>query len=95
MKTKELKRAIKEKNAILFVGAGISATLGLPTWSDLIGKMGNDLGYDPDLFKEYGDNLMLSEYYSLEKGRIGELRSWMDENWKISKQTEDERVRNL
>lgn len=86
MNTEELKRVIKEKNAILFVGAGISATLGLPTWNDLISKMGKDLGYDPDLFKEYGDNLMLSEYYSLVKGRIGELRSWMDENWKISKQ---------
>lgn len=79
----ELKKAIKDRNAILFVGAGISATLGLPTWNDLIGKMGKDLGYDPDLFKQYGDNLILAEFYSLEKGRIGELRSWMDEKWNV------------
>lgn len=80
-----LKKSIKEKNVILFIGAGISATLGLPTWDSLVSKMGNDLGYDKDVFKQYGDNLILAEYYQLQKGRIGELRSWMDENWKISK----------
>ena len=85
MNNRELKKAIKEKRVILFVGAGISATLGLPTWDDLVSKMGDDLGYDSDLFKQYGDNLILAEYYSIVKGRIGELRSWMDENWKISK----------
>lgn len=85
MNNSELKKAIKNKNVILFVGAGISATLGLPTWNDLVAKMGEDLGFDADLFQQYGDNLILSEYYSLIKGRIGELRSWMDENWKISK----------
>ena len=84
----DLKRAIKDKNVILFVGAGISATLELPTWSDLIAKMGQDLGYDAELFRQYGDNLILAEYYALTKGRIGELRSWMDENWKISKEKE-------
>ena len=85
MNNSELKKAIKDKNVILFVGAGISATLGLPTWNDLVAKMGEDLGFDADLFQQYGDNLILAEYYSLIKGRIGELRSWMDENWKISK----------
>ena len=34
----EVKRAIKKKNIILFVGAGISATLGLPNWQELIKK---------------------------------------------------------
>ena len=88
MNNSELKKAIKDKNVILFVGAGISATLGLPTWNDLVAKMGEDLGFDADLFQQYGDNLILAEYYSLIKGRIGELRSWMDENWKISKTKE-------
>lgn len=80
---KELRKAIKEKNVVLFVGAGISATLGLPTWDDLIAAIGNDLGYDADLFKQYGDSLILAEYYAVVKGRIGELRSWMDQNWNI------------
>ena len=55
MNNSELKKAIKDKNVILFVGAGISATLGLPTWNDLVAKMGEDLGFDADLFQQYGD----------------------------------------
>lgn len=80
----ELKRSIKNKNTILFVGAGISASLGLPTWSELISEIAQNLEYDDKLFSQYGDNLTLAEYYMIKKGRIGELRSWMDRNWNIS-----------
>lgn len=83
----ELRNSIREENVILFVGAGISATLGLPNWSQLISQISFDLGYDDRLFKQYGDSLVLAEYYVINKGRIGELRSWMDSNWNIS--TED------
>ena len=79
----ELKESIKNGNTILFIGAGISATLGLPTWSKLIDKIAADLGYDTEIFKQYGDNLTLAEYYYIKKGRIGELRSWMDQNWNV------------
>ncbi len=82
----DLKNSIKTKNTILFVGAGVSATLGLPTWGELISKIANDLGYDDNLFKQYGNSLTLAEYYVLSKGRIGELRSWMDCNWNISEE---------
>lgn len=82
----DLKEAIKKRNAILFVGAGISATLGLPTWSSLISHIATELGYDDRIFKQYGDSLMLAEYYYIKKGRIGELRSWMDRNWDISEE---------
>ncbi len=80
----ELKQSIKNKNTILFVGAGISATLGLPTWSQLISQIASDLGYDDELFKQYGDSFALAEYYKIQKGHIGELRSWMDRNWDVS-----------
>ena len=79
----DLKESIRNKNTILFVGAGISATLGLPTWSELISHISSDLGYDDNLFKQYGDSLSLAEYYYIKKGRIGELRSWMDRNWNV------------
>ena len=82
----ELKESIKNGNTILFIGAGISATLGLPTWSKLIDKIAADLGYDTEIFKQYGDNLTLAEYYYIKKGRIGELRSWMDQNWNVEEQ---------
>lgn len=80
----DLKTAIQNKNVILFVGAGVSATLGLPTWSQLITKIASELNYDDNLFKQYGDSLTLAEYYYINKGRIGELRRWMDQNWNVS-----------
>lgn len=83
----EIKQAIKDNNLVLFVGAGVSATLDLPDWSKLINHISSELGYDERLFKQYGDNLALAEYYYIAKnGRIGELRSWMDTNWSISQE---------
>lgn len=78
---KEIIKDYKENKLLLFVGAGVSANLGLPTWSKLIDKIADDLGYDPDVFKTYGDFLALAEFYKLKKGGLGDLRSWMDRNW--------------
>lgn len=78
---KELIEALRKKNVILFVGAGLSMNLGLPSWDDLINHIAEDLGYDADVFKTYGDNLSLAEFYEIEKGTIGSLRSWMDQKW--------------
>lgn len=71
----------KKGKILLFVGAGISANLGLPTWDKLINRLACELGYDPDVFKTYGDFLALAEYYRIKKGSIGTLRSWMDREW--------------
>lgn len=80
---KELRTSIKEGNVILFVGSGISATLGLPNWSQLISHISSELGYDDRIFKQYGDSLTLAEFYEINKGHIGELRSWMDTQWSV------------
>ena len=79
----DLARLIREKQVILFVGSGVSKNLGLPTYSELIVDMAKNLGFDPDLFKEWGNNdfLTLAEYYLLKKGTLGGLRSWMDRLW--------------
>lgn len=63
----ELRSSIKEGNVILFVGAGISATLGLPDWSQLVSHMSSELGYDDQIFKQYGDSLTLAEFYEINK----------------------------
>ncbi len=86
----ELKKMIYNRNVILFVGAGISATLGLPNWSELIAHISNELGYDPKIFNTYGDSLSLAEFYTIEKGHIGELRSWMETNWNVK----DEKIKS-
>ena len=73
--------AIRDQNAILFVGSGVSQNLGLPSWGALIRHLGEELDYDPELFSAHGDYLSLAEYYQLEKGSIGPLRNWMDREW--------------
>ncbi|OSZ78909.1 Sir2 family NAD-dependent protein deacetylase [Chitinophagaceae bacterium IBVUCB1] len=79
----DLKHAIKSRNTILFVGAGLSATLGLPNWQQLIDKMAKDLNFEPSVFSTLGGYLELAEYYISIKG-IGPLRSWMDREWHSS-----------
>lgn len=71
----------KKGKILLFVGAGVSANLGLPTWGKLVNRLASELGYDPDVFKTYGDFLALAEYYRIKKGGLGSLRSWMDREW--------------
>ncbi|MCM3571244.1 SIR2 family protein [Neobacillus mesonae] len=80
---KELAQLIKDKKVILFVGSGVSKNLGLPTFSELIDEMAEKLGFDSELFTEWGNNdfLILAEYYFLQKGSLGALRSWMDRKW--------------
>ena len=81
----ELLSSYKDRNVILFVGAGVSKNLGLPTWSELIDHIARELGYDPEIYKSFGESLALAEYYRVKKGSIGPLRSWMDTNWHTDK----------
>lgn len=81
---------VRDRQAILFAGAGLSMTVGLPSWRELIEHMARELGLDPIGFLN-GDATYqtLAEYYRLQKGSIGPLRSWMDRNWSVS----EDRVR--
>lgn len=79
----ELKEGIKNRNVILFVGAGVSATLKLPTWGELINHLSTELGYNNELFNLYGDNLSLAEYYELTKGDLKSLVKWMKSKWAV------------
>jgi hypothetical protein len=77
----DLMNALAEKRVILFVGAGASASLELPTWNQLMDYLAGELGFAPEIFKRSADNMVLAEYYSLIKGPIGPLRGWMDREW--------------
>jgi hypothetical protein len=72
--------AVRGRRAILFVGAGVSMNLGLPSFPQLVNHIGEELGFDPDIFQTFGDYQSLAEYYVLDK-RIGPLRGWMDRSW--------------
>lgn len=77
----ELREAVKLKNVILFVGAGVSKNLGLPNFSELIDKVAELLDYDPEIFKSLSNYPSLLEYYKIKRKSIGELRSDMDIKW--------------
>jgi hypothetical protein len=77
----ELIDAIRARRALLFVGAGVSMNLGIPSWRELTGHIAAALGYDPDEFRALGDDHTLAEFYALQTGSIGPLRSWMDVEW--------------
>ncbi len=78
---RELANAIRAKNALLFVGAGVSMNLGTPSWAELTSHMASKLGIEPEEFARLGDPQTLAEYYALQTGSLGPLRSWMDVEW--------------
>lgn len=67
----ELKELYNRNALIPFIGAGFSIPLSLPSWSDLIGDLGTQLGYEKDIFLELGTFQQLAEYVY-----IHDLRQW-------------------
>ena len=80
-----LAQAIHERRAILFAGAGLSMSVGLPSWSELIAHMAEELGLPQDVLSCRSTTYhTMAEYYRIRKGSVGPLRSWMDQNWRVS-----------
>jgi hypothetical protein len=77
--------AIKRRQAILFVGAGVSMAVGLPSWQTLIDHLLKELELDSKVIDGMNDGYqMLAEFYRLKQGGMGPLRSWLDRNWKVA-----------
>jgi hypothetical protein len=81
----ELAVAVAERRALLFAGAGLSMSVGLPSWQEFIDRTAAELslecGEGSGLSSSYHT---LAEYYRIRQGSIGPLRSWMDRHWKVS-----------
>jgi hypothetical protein len=80
----ELVDAVRDRRSILFAGAGVSMAVGLPSWSQLIEHMRTELELGPE--DTDADYQTLAEYYRLQQGSIGALRSWMDRTWSVSEE---------
>lgn len=91
----ELAAAIRSRNAILFVGAGVSMSVGLPSWATLVRHMADELRLPPEMLEGITYQT-LAEYYRLQAGSIGPLRSWMDRQWHVSRdKVRESRLHNL
>lgn len=66
---------------ILFVGAGVSIALKLPSYAALVREIGGHLGFDGPIFEGMGDYLTLAEYYHLQKGGLKELQRFLQSKW--------------
>jgi hypothetical protein len=72
---------IDPQETILFVGAGASMQLGLPSWSALVGEIGEELGFDADIFRDFSTYFALAEYYQIKKGSLRGLAKLLDTKW--------------
>jgi hypothetical protein len=72
---------IDPRETTLFVGAGASMHLGLPSWSALVGEIGEELGFDADIFRDFSTYLALAEYYQIKKGSLRGLATLLDAKW--------------
>jgi hypothetical protein len=86
----DLAGAIRDRRAILFAGAGVSMSVGLPSWREFIEHLIGELNLDRGAFDGQEPSYQtLAEYYRIQHGSIGPLRSWMDRKWSVA----EERVR--
>jgi hypothetical protein len=77
----QLRAAYRRDEVILFVGAGVSLSIGVPPWSALIEHMTCELGLDPAAFRDNASYLTLSEYFRLRKRSLAPLCCWLDREW--------------
>ncbi|MBY3383417.1 SIR2 family protein [Rhizobium laguerreae] len=76
--------ALERRQAILFVGAGISMSVGLPSWTCLIDHMLTDLGLPSSFAAAHGTTYQeIAEYYRLKHGSLSQLVEWMKCEWQI------------
>lgn len=79
-KLRELAEAVRLRKVILFVGGGISQSLGLPDFRELVQHIARELGLEKGPIS-VADYPVIAEAYVTRHGHLGQLRSWMDNTW--------------
>ena len=77
MDLRQLREAVRNRQAVLFSGAGVSMNLGVPSPGALMERMAEATGHDPAELRGLAEPLTLTEFYYAELGCLGPLRRWM------------------
>jgi hypothetical protein len=65
----ELARAVAQRHGLLFAGAGLSMSVGLPSWQQLIEHMADELGLDARELRAPNVSFhTLAEYFRIKQG---------------------------
>lgn len=67
----QLQDAAKQNRLVVFVGAGVSASAGVPAWNELIEKFKDEL---PDEMFDLGDVLKTAQAYKELRGDVEYLK---------------------
>ncbi|MFZ5902752.1 MAG: SIR2 family protein [Chloroflexota bacterium] len=75
----ELIENLRSNDTVLFIGAGISITAGLPSWSDLFQPLAKSIGYPWPSSNLTTDHLLtVAQYYENRNGRHALVRYLMN-----------------
>jgi hypothetical protein len=73
-----LPRAVASRQLILFAGGGISQSLGLPSFRELIRHISDEMGFASEAIDTL-DYPVIAEAYQVRHAQLGAVRSWMDQ----------------
>ena len=77
----KIQKAIREKTLVVFVGAGVSANSGVPTWGALIDKISKELKIEKDI--PQNEYLKIAQYYYNDnpKSFQDNIKNFLDGEW--------------
>jgi hypothetical protein len=82
-----LASGIQEKRVVLFVGAGVSMNLGLPSWHSLTARMIDHFGLDRSLLARADVTYQtVAEYFMIRGGDVCRLSDWLEADEQASRE---------
>lgn len=63
---KQIQEASRQNRLVIFVGTGVSASAGVPTWKDLVEEMRKEM--PENVIKEETDFLKIAQLYKEQRG---------------------------
>lgn len=78
----KIQKAIRENTLVVFIGAGVSANSGIPTWGSLINNMAQELNIDRKI--QQNEYLKIAQYYynKCPKNFFINVKKILAGNWK-------------